>query len=384
MKISGDWIDVPATQAVFAALEQADHQAFFVGGCVRNALLDAPVKDIDIATDALPNQVMDLARAVKLKAIPTGIDHGTVTVMSGGIPHEITTFRQDVQTTGRHATVAFARDMTQDARRRDFTMNALYARADGTVIDPLGGLDDLHARRVRFIEDPAQRIKEDYLRSLRFFRFHAWYGDPEGGMDTEALDAIARHLEGLETLSRERVGGEVTRLLGAPDPAPAMAAMRSTGVLQVILPGAEDRALAPLVHLEQQLELTPDAMRRLAAIGGQDVADPLRLSKAEAKQVTLLRDQVGAPTPAIELGYRLGYDTGLSVLVLRPALLESPFDPVEAERLKLGATAEFPITAADLMPDYSGPPLGKRLRALEAEWLKSHCRLSRAELLAGS
>ncbi|WP_371224786.1 CCA tRNA nucleotidyltransferase [Roseovarius sp. 2305UL8-3] len=384
MKISGNWIEDPATQAVFAALKHAGHQALFVGGCVRNALLNTPVKDIDIATDAHPEEVMKLARTAGLKAIPTGIDHGTVTVVSGGIPHEITTFREDVETTGRHAVVAFARDITQDARRRDFTMNALYARADGEVIDPLGGLDDLKARRVRFIEDPVQRIREDYLRSLRFFRFHAWYGDPEAGMDAEALDAIARHLEGLETLSRERVGGEITRLLAAPDPAPAVAAMRATGVLNAVLPGAEDHALALLVHLEQQIELTPDAMRRLAVIGGQDVADRLRLSKAEARKLTLLRDQVGALTPAIELGYRLGHDTGLSVLLLGAALLESPFDPADIAKLMTGAKAVFPIKPADLMPDYSGPALGKRIKALEDEWLASGCTLSRDVLLGRS
>jgi len=383
MKIKGDWITNPATQAVFDALENGEVQALFVGGCVRNALLEAPVKDIDIATDAHPDEVMKLARIAGLKAIPTGIEHGTVTVVSKGIAHEITTFREDVETTGRHATVAFAKDITQDARRRDFTMNALYARRDGTVTDPLGGLPDLQARRVRFIEDAEQRIKEDYLRSLRFFRFHAWYGDPEAGMDADALDAIARNLDGLESLSRERVGGEISQLLAAPDPSMAVAAMRQVGVLNAVLPGAHDRALAPLVHLESEQAMPPDAMRRLAVIGGEDLADRLRLSKAEAKQLTLLRKHTTSPMPALELGYRLGFETGLSALLTRAAVLESPFEPADIDQLTIGAKAEFPIKAADLMSEYSGPALGRTLKALEAQWLASGCRLSRDALLAG-
>ncbi|KGM89571.1 tRNA nucleotidyltransferase/poly(A) polymerase [Roseovarius mucosus DSM 17069] len=181
MKVSGAWIEAKATQAVCAMLTGAGYQALFVGGCVRNALLGAPVGDIDIATDARPEMVVELAEGAGLKPVPTGIEHGTITVVSGHIGHEVTTFRKDVQSFGRHAVVAFADDLHTDARRRDFTMNALYARPDGDVVDPLGGLEDLRARRVRFIEDADQRIREDYLRILRFFRFHAWYGDPEGG-----------------------------------------------------------------------------------------------------------------------------------------------------------------------------------------------------------
>ncbi|CAN0587043.1 unnamed protein product, partial [Ectocarpus sp. 12 AP-2014] len=197
----------------------------------------------------------ELARVAGLKPVPTGIDHGTVTVVADHDPFEITTFRRDVETDGRRAVVAFADTLDEDAKRRDFTMNALYARIDGTVIDPLGGLPDLRARRVRFIGDATDRIREDYLRSLRFFRFHAWYGNPDNGMDSDALAAIASHLDGLESLSRERVGAEMVKLLAARDPAPAVAAMRATGVLGRLLPGADDRALAPLIHLEDVLGL---------------------------------------------------------------------------------------------------------------------------------
>ena len=195
MKISGDWLTRAETQAVCAMLTAGGYQVLLVGGCVRNALLGAPVADVDIATDAPPQIVSDLAENAGLKAVPTGINHGTVTIIAGGIPHEVTTFRRDVETFGRHAKVAFSTRLNDDAARRDFTMNALYARPDGTVLDPLNGLPDLVARRVRFVGDPEQRIGEDYLRILRFFRFHAWYGDPAGGLDPDGLAACAANAE---------------------------------------------------------------------------------------------------------------------------------------------------------------------------------------------
>lgn len=219
-RITEDWLTNPATQAVCAALEAGGAQALFVGGCVRNALMGVPVSDIDISTDAVPERVIVLAEAAGIKAVPTGIDHGTVTLIKDGIPHEVTTFRKDVETDGRRAVVAYSTCIEEDAARRDFTMNALYARSDGTVLDPLGGLPDLRARRVRFIGDAGDRIREDYLRSLRYFRFHALYGCDELGFDPEALAAIAGNLDGLATLSRERVGAELLKLLSAPDPAP--------------------------------------------------------------------------------------------------------------------------------------------------------------------
>ena len=207
-RITEDWITAEATQKVCAALTDDGAQALFVGGCVRNALLGVPVSDIDISTDARPERVMTLAEQAGLKAIPTGIEHGTITVVSHGLPHEITTFRRDVETDGRRAVVAFSDKVEEDAARRDFTMNALYAQPDGTILDPLNGLPDLQARHVRFIGNAQARIREDYLRSLRFFRFHAWYGDAEAGFDTDALAAISSNLDGLAGLSRERVGAE--------------------------------------------------------------------------------------------------------------------------------------------------------------------------------
>lgn len=381
MKIAADWLTTEATQAVCAMLENAGHQALFVGGCVRNALLDLPVSDIDIATDALPNQVMALAKDAGLKAVPTGIDHGTVTVVSHHQPYEITTFRKDLQTDGRRAVVAFSQDVEDDARRRDFTMNALYARADGTVIDPLNGLFDLRARRLRFIEDAARRIEEDYLRILRFFRFNAWYGDPAGGLDAGALAAIADHLNGLASLSNERVGAEMLKLLAAPDPCIAVASMGRTGVLAAVLPGADDHALGPLVHLEETAGVAPDALRRLAALGGEDAVDRLRLSRAQAKQLDLLRRMIGSSTPPAELGYRHGAAAGRDVLLLRAAMLDAPFDPLDVATVDKGAAAQFPLSAADFQPELSGPALGQALKEAEQTWIDSGFTLSRKALL---
>ena len=205
-RITENWIKDQAAQKVCAMLTDAGKQAWFVGGCVRNALLGAPVSDLDISTDARPEEVIALAAAAGLKPVPTGIDHGTVTVVVDRHPFEVTTFRRDVETDGRRAVVAFADTMEEDASRRDFTMNALYAAPDGTVVDPLGGLPDLEARRVRFIGDPHDRIREDYLRILRFFRFHAWYGSD--GLDRDGYAACAELSDGLENLSKERVGQE--------------------------------------------------------------------------------------------------------------------------------------------------------------------------------
>ena len=205
--ISGEWITRAA--GVMAALD--GFQALFVGGCVRNALMGLPISDVDIATDARPEQVVQCMQAAGFRTVPTGLAHGTVTVLTGADSYEVTTFRRDMSTDGRHATVAFSTDIAADAARRDFTMNAIYATAGGQVIDPLGGLPDLLARRLRFVGDAGERVREDYLRILRFFRFHAIYGDD--GFDAQALAAIADNLAGLETLSRERVGGEMRKLL---------------------------------------------------------------------------------------------------------------------------------------------------------------------------
>lgn len=374
-RITADWLTSDASQTVCQLLTDAGYQAWFVGGCVRNALIGAPVSDLDVSTDARPEVVMQLAQAAGLKAVPTGIDHGTVTVVAGGEPYEITTFRKDVATDGRRATVAFADDMGDDARRRDFTMNALYLDPDGVVADPLGGLPDLEARQVRFIEDPDQRIKEDYLRILRFFRFHAWYGDQGAGIDADGLAACAENVEGIATLSRERIGQEMRKLLGAPDPAPAVASFASTGGLAQALPGADHGALAVLVHIEEMAELEPEFVRRLAVLGGEDVVETLRLSKVEARALAALKD---ASDP-VDLAYRNGAKAGWDLLAVQAACLGQMIDPSMGAKVDYAAGQVFPLKAADL--PLQGPELGKALKAAEARWIASGFTLTKEDLL---
>ncbi len=381
MRILAEWAKRGPAQTVCSLLTDAGYQAWFVGGCVRNALIGAKVSDLDICTDALPDTVMALAKAAGLRAIPTGIAHGTVTILAQSVPFEVTTLRRDVVTDGRHATVAFTDQISDDARRRDFTMNALYATSDGTVIDPLNGLPDLMARRIRFVGDPDARITEDYLRILRFFRFHAWYGDPAQGIDAEGLAACAAHLDGLEQLSRERVGAEMRKLLAAPDPAPAMAAMRSCGALLRILPGAGTGLLTVLIHVEQVAGLDPDPLRRLAALGGDDVAQALRLSNAEEAKLAQLRDGMENSGSAKALGYHFGASVAVDILALRAASFEQELDPVQAEQAKNGASQTCPVKAIDLMPALQGPALGQALRAVETRWIDSDFTLSKAALL---
>ncbi|TMV10726.1 CCA tRNA nucleotidyltransferase [Arenibacterium halophilum] len=379
--VHGAWLDQPATQDVCRMLETGGAQALFVGGCVRNALIGAPVGDIDIATDATPDRVIALAKAAGLRAIPTGIDHGTVTVVAGGIAHEITTFRRDVEADGRHAIVAFSTDVAEDAARRDFTMNALYADARGQVQDPLGGIDDLRARRVRFIGDATARIREDYLRVLRYFRFHAWYGDQDAGLDGEALAAISENLDGLETLSRERVGGEMLRLLGAADPVRAVAGLAATGALARLFPGSDAKALGPLVHLEQVVDVPPDPIRRLASLNVTEPMQALRLSRPQAARLDRLREAVGACQAPAELGYRLGAEEARDVILLRGAMLEQHIEPADLKCIETGATARFPISAKDLMPEFTGTALGEELARLEQTWIASGFTATRDELL---
>ncbi|HHL21194.1 MAG TPA: CCA tRNA nucleotidyltransferase [Aliiroseovarius sp.] len=382
-QIDAQWLRDPQVQAVCTMLTAAGHQALFVGGCVRNTLIGAPVSDIDIATSALPAQVIDLAGAAGMKAVPTGIGHGTITVVSGGQSFEVTTFRRDVETHGRRAVVAFSTNVTEDAARRDFTMNALYATPAGKVLDPLGqGLEDLAARRVRFIGDAGERIREDFLRILRYFRFHAWYGDSVAGLDPQALAAIADNLAGLETLSRERVGQEVLKLMAAPDPAPAAAAMQQVGALAALLPGADAHGLGPLVHLEAETGTGPGPIRRLAALGRIANAQALlRLSRRDAKRLSLLLELVENMAGLAEMAYRHGADIARDAMLLRAALTGAPVPEGWRDAVAKGAEARFPVTARDLAP-LSGQALGTRLKALEARWIASGFLLTRAELLA--
>lgn len=379
-RLAADWVEDPRSQAVFDALEVDGFGAYFVGGCVRDGLLGRPVGDIDLATSARPEEVTELAEQAGLRVVPTGLDHGTVTVVSGGLPHEVTTFRKDVATDGRRATVAFTEHMHEDALRRDFTMNALYADRTGKVHDPLGGVSDLTAGHVRFIEVAEDRIREDYLRSLRFFRFYARFGRVEDGPDPEALAAIAGNLDGLALLSAERVGQEMLKLLSTHDPAPALAAMEQTGVLPAILPGADARAMPVLVHLEGARAVDP--LRRLAALCATDPTERLRLSNAQSRDWAVTRSAaVNGDQPVAAIAYAHGAQVAINAALVRAALLGSPLPVPPEDEAARGAAQKFPVSAADLMPALQGAELGKRLKRLEATWVASDFMLSKEALL---
>lgn len=298
------WMTAPATAAVLDALEAAGGPdcARFVGGCVRNALVGRPIDDIDIATRLTPEQVTAALQAAGIRALPTGIEHGTVTAISGHLPHEITTLRRDVSTDGRRATVAFTDDWHEDAERRDFTLNALYARRDGGIFDPTGhGVADARAGRIVFVGEPEQRLREDHLRNLRFFRFYAWFG--KGPPDPAAIAACAALKDSIGNLAAERISKELLKLLAADDPRAAVRLMAETGVLEVVLklPADLDRFEA-LCGIEGDQLFENDPVLRLAALLPNDqmaaarLAERLRLSNPDRDRIVAAL----APTPALK------------------------------------------------------------------------------------
>ena len=385
--------------------------SYVVGGAVRNTLLGLPVKDVDVATSVRPERVTSIAEALGYRVVPTGIAHGTVTVVTPAGPYEVTTFRRDAETDGRHARVVLVEEMRLDAKRRDFTINALYADPDGTVTDVVGGLPDIEARTVRFIGDADARIQEDYLRILRFFRFHAHYG--RGRPDADGLRACARGKDGLARLSVERVWSELRRMLEAPDIALTLLWMRQTGVLTAVLPETERwgiDAIHALQATERALGWTPDPLLRLQAIVPPDPArmaalgERLKLSKVETERLTLwaMCEPVAPDTSEVVLGKRL-YREGVQPILdrLRLALAAARAKAVEggtdamivAGRLAaLTDFAEawvrptFPLQGRDLIETgmAAGPELGATLKRLEDAWIEAGFLPDRDALIASA
>jgi poly(A) polymerase len=392
------WLVRPSTRAVLAALSAGGYQARVVGGAVRNGLLGRPVVDVDIATTARPDRVMELATAAKLEAIPTGLDHGTVTVVSDRTPFEVTTLRHDVETDGRHARVAYTDDWHADASRRDFTMNALYCDADGTLFDPLGGLPDLQVRRVRFIGDATARIREDYLRILRFFRFHAEVG--QGEIDRTALEACVREHAGLSRLSPERIRAELVRLLVADGASGVIGTMHDCGFLPGLF-GAAPRPspLAALIEREVVAGNARDAMLRLSAlcIGVEEdcerLAERLRLSRAEQDRLIVFAPPLTAlaqlTEPAARAGlYRLGRDRWRREILAGWTMAAAPISDDAWRRLlslpDRWRPPRFPLRGEDVVAAgiAPGPEIGRILRRLEADWIAGDFADGRDALLA--
>ncbi|MEO0620770.1 MAG: CCA tRNA nucleotidyltransferase [Pseudomonadota bacterium] len=380
-RITADWLTAQPLETVFEAL---GGQAYLVGGCVRNALLGLEVADVDLATPLPPGQVVDLLETAGVRAVPTGFEHGTVTAVLNGQGYEITTFRADVETDGRHAVVRFSTDIAEDACRRDFTINALYATADGTVIDPLNSLQDLILRRVRFIGEARDRLREDFLRILRFFRFTAWYA--EGGRpDAEGLAACEAEVAGLSGIARERVGAEMRKLLGAPDPAAALAAMEACGVLAEVLPGASAAKVPALLRLEAGLRAAPDWVRRLVVLTDGEAApvDALKLSREDARRFRDIASVAAASDPPALAAETAGAKAALSGLLVSAARHGGALvDGFEAE-IARGAAAQLPLRAEDLMAAgwTQGPGLGAALAEARSLWRKSDFTLDKNALL---
>lgn len=378
-----------------------DGSTRFVGGCVRNALWGEAVADIDLATTLTPDAVIEALKAADIKCVPTGIDHGTVTAVIKGKPFEITTLRKDVVTDGRRAVVAFTEDWLEDAQRRDFTVNALYATPDGTVYDPLEqGFDDIESRRFRFVGVAGNRVKEDYLRILRLFRFVAWYGR-EATITQEALKACRDHKAGLRTLSAERVWSEVKKLLSAPDPSRSIRILLQQDFLEVILPEASNSdGLDHLVRLEAREDLKPDPMLRLMAMMGREplsatlLAKRLKFSNREKSRLVswasdgevLSHDMT--EREKMQAIYRSGKQVILDRTRLRAAGATDPVESANWMSFAKFATEwtppDFPLRGSDLMSAGvpKGPKVGKAMKALEALWIRSGFSTEKAQLLA--
>jgi poly(A) polymerase len=396
MLADAPWLISGGTARVLQLLNADGEEARVVGGAVRNALLGLVPGDIDIATTALPHEVMRRAKAAGIKAVPTGIDHGTVTLVIDGQPYEVTTLREDTETFGRKAKVAFGRDWVKDAERRDFTMNGLSVDADGVVHDYVGGIADAAARRVRFIGDPDQRIAEDFLRILRFFRIHAAFG--AGDPDRDGYLACIRGRAGLASLSAERLRMETLKLLVAPGASAAALAMADGGLLQALTGGVVYTGpLAAMIVIERELGLTASSTRRLAALAiavtedAKRVATRLRLSNAETKALDSMghrwwRLATKGEADARRLLYRLGADRYHDRVLLGWARAGGDVGSSRwralAELPQRWTAPKFPLRAADFIARgmAEGPSLGHVLTLAEDAWLAADFPLEEAAL----
>ena len=366
----------PALQAVLAALPGAR----LVGGCVRDAIAGRAVADVDLATPIQPDEVTYALQAAGLRAVPTGLDHGTVTAVSGGRGFEVTTLRRDQVTDGRHAQVAWTTDWQEDAARRDFTMNAMSMLPDGAVFDYFDGVADLRTGRVRFVGDPAARIAEDYLRILRFFRFHARYG--HGDPDPLALVALRNGVPGLARLSPERVWSELKRILATSDPRDAVRLMAGLGVLPAVLPGPLD-----LARLDRLIQAggPADALLRLAALvpgAGLDLAARLRMSIAERDRLVALNGAPPEPSMDDDSLRRLLAEAPAGALAGRAWLAGDGGPDAAGLRARLSALSRpvFPLEGRDVLAlgVPPGPAVGELLREVRAWWMDGGCRASAA------
>ena len=382
MQINSEWIKNKVTQNILKIFEGADHNAYLVGGCIRNSILNIPVTDIDISTDATPQQTVDLFNRENFKVAPTGFSHGTVTVISEGIPYQITTMRSDQNTDGRHADVVFSDDIKKDAERRDFTINALYADSTGKIINPIGGLEDFNPLAIKFIGDPNNRIQEDYLRILRFFRFHAQFSELVTQFDKVALDAIEKNQDGLKKLSKERIWSELKKILSTSNPARSLYKMSQLGILEIILENKNSHNIKRFNLIEKKMGLEPEPIRRLVAITENTEDTFLNLSRKEAKKFSLLKGLLKKKHDPAELVYQFNREIAQSVLAIYTFYKGEKLKLSDIKKIEKACLFPCPITGAQISKYMDGAAVGIKIKEAHRVWINSNFKSDEAKILS--
>lgn len=376
------WLRNPSAQKLSKLYKNFGYQVLFVGGCVRNTILKMPVTDIDLATDAQPEEIIKIAKENNIRFVPTGLAHGTITLIIDNKNYQITTFRTDFDHDGRYAKVEFTESLLLDASRRDLTINALYCNHVGEVIDPLNGLDDIKKQKIKFIGNPNERIKEDNLRILRFFRFQAIYGNKNLEIDSIALEACHNHKSKLAALSKERITSELRKILSAPNPLEVIIKMNETGVLNELFQNVSIDSLEAYLKTEEKFKININWLGRLLSLQVTQEEESLKLTRCEFKFLKQTKSAIENQIHVLEFSYYNGVENGKIYSILQNFRHNIILSKNLLNQINSLATKKFPITAKDLMPEIRGKKLGEALRSLEDRWIKSNFTLSKKELLA--
>jgi poly(A) polymerase len=376
------WLRNPSAQKLSKLYKSFGYQVLFVGGCVRNTILKMPVTDIDLATDAQPEEIIKIAKENNIRFVPTGLAHGTITLIIDNKNYQITTFRTDFDHDGRYAKVEFTESLLLDASRRDLTINALYCNHVGEVIDPLNGLDDIKKQKIKFIGNPNERIKEDNLRILRFFRFQAIYGNKNLEIDSIALEACHNHKSKLAALSKERITSELRKILSAPNPLEVIIKMNETGVLNELFQNVSIDSLEAYLKTEEKFKININWLGRLLSLQVTQEEESLKLTRCEFKFLKQTKSAIENQIHVLEFSYYNGVENGKIYSILQNFRHNIILSKNLLNQINSLATKKFPITAKDLMPEIRGKKLGEALRSLEDRWIKSNFTLSKKELLA--
>ena len=376
------WLRNPSAQKLSKLYKSFGYQVLFVGGCVRNTILKIPVTDIDLATDAQPEEIIKIAKENNIRFVPTGLAHGTITLIIDNKNYQITTFRTDFDHDGRYAKVEFTESLLLDASRRDLTINALYCNHVGEVIDPLNGLDDIKKQKIKFIGNPNERIKEDNLRILRFFRFQAIYGNKNLEIDSIALEACHNHKSKLAALSKERITSELRKILSAPNPLEVIIKMNETGVLNELFQNVSIDSLEAYLKTEEKFKININWLGRLLSLQVTQEEESLKLTRCEFKFLKQTKSAIENQIHVLEFSYYNGVENGKIYSILQNFRHNIILSKNLLNQINSLATKKFPITAKDLMPEIRGKKLGEALRSLEDQWIKSNFTLSKKDLLA--